>query len=146
MRVLKLTQRSLARLFAVAILTHVSNAGVMAQQKPVNLPARFARLRDVSLLNTTYLGYVDSAFDMILAAGFAVVIDIHPNDEFKLRLAGNVELRRNSQILAQVDASALRLRPRRSGGGKAAFTTCAPRWRNTASVGPCGTTAAVSRS
>src|SRR6476646_8071593 len=45
MRVLKLTPRSLTLLCAVAILAHLSNAGVMAQEKPVNLPARFAHLR-----------------------------------------------------------------------------------------------------
>src|SRR5690349_24622759 len=141
MRVLKLTQRSLTVLCAVAILAHVSNGVVMAQANTVNLPARFARLRrginlshwfsqaadyskthldthtttndialikslgfdhvrfpiepaplmndtpDPSILNTTYLRYVDGALDMILAAGLAVVIDIHPHDEFKLRLA-----------------------------------------------------------
>src|ERR1043166_6715760 len=42
---------------------------------------------DPAILNTTYLGYVDNALDMILAAGLAVVIDIHPSDEFKLRIA-----------------------------------------------------------
>jgi len=42
---------------------------------------------DPSILNTTYLGYVDSALDMILATGLAVVVDIHPSDEFKLRMA-----------------------------------------------------------
>src|SRR6185503_6754395 len=106
--------RSLTLLFAVVILAPVSNAGVMAQDKPVNLRARFAHLRhginlshwfsqaadyskthldthttandialikslgfdhvrlpieptplmndtqDPSILNTTYLGYVDS--------------------------------------------------------------------------------------
>jgi len=45
MRVLKLTQRSLTLLFAVAIFTPVSIGGVMGQEKPVNLPARFAHLR-----------------------------------------------------------------------------------------------------
>src|SRR5689334_575497 len=141
MRVLKLIQRAPALLIAVAIFTHLPNAGVQAQEKPVNQAARFAHLRhginlshwfsqasdyskthldthttasdialikslgfdhvrfpiepaplmndtpDPSILNSTYLGYVDSALDMILAAGLAVVIDIHPNDEFKLRLA-----------------------------------------------------------
>ena len=42
---------------------------------------------DPSTLNATYLGYFDRALDMILAAGLAIVIDIHPSDEFKLRLA-----------------------------------------------------------
>ena len=141
MRVLKHNQLSLTLVLAVAILTHLSNAAVVAQEKPVNLPSRFAHLRhgvnlshwfsqsadysrahldthttaqdialikslgfdhvrfplepaplmadtpDPSILNSTYLGYVDNALDMILAAGLAVVIDIHPRDEFKLRMA-----------------------------------------------------------
>jgi endoglucanase len=141
MRVLKHNQLSLTLLLAFAILTHLSNPVVMAQEKPVNLPSRFAHLRrginlshwfsqsasyskehldthttardialikslgfdhvrfpiepapllndtpDPAILNTTYLGYVDSALDMILAAGLAVVIDIHPSDDFKLRMA-----------------------------------------------------------
>lgn len=141
MRVLKRNQLLSTLLLAFAILTHVSNAAAAAQEKPVNLPARFAHLRrginlshwfsqaanyskahldthttsqdialikslgfdhvrfpiepapllsdtpDPSILNATYLGYVDSALDMILAAGLAVVIDVHPSDEFKLRLA-----------------------------------------------------------
>src|SRR5215212_8439666 len=141
MLVLKRNQLSLTLLLAFAILTHLSNAVVVAQEKPVNLPSRFAHLRrginlshwfsqspsyskehldthttardialikslgfdhvrfpiepaplmngtpDPAILNTTYLGYVDSALDMILAAGLAVVIDIHPSDEFKLRTA-----------------------------------------------------------
>src|SRR5688572_8149043 len=41
---------------------------------------------DPSILNATYLQYVDTALDMILATGLAVVIDIHPSDEFKLRM------------------------------------------------------------
>ena len=41
---------------------------------------------DPSVLNTTYLQYVDSALDMILATGLAVIVDIHPSDEFKLRM------------------------------------------------------------
>jgi hypothetical protein len=138
--VLKPNQPVLTLLLAFAILTHLSNAVVVAQEKPANLPSRFAHLRrginlshwfsqsasyskehldthttardialikslgfdhvrfpiepaplmnvtpDPAILNTTYLGYIDSALDMILAAGLAVVIDIHPSDEFKLRL------------------------------------------------------------
>jgi aryl-phospho-beta-D-glucosidase BglC (GH1 family) len=141
MRVLKHNQLSLTLVLAVAILTHLSNAAVVAQEKPVNLLSRFEHLRhgvnlshwfsqsadysrahldthttardialikslgfdhvrfpiepaplladtpDPSILNSTYLGYVDNALDMILAAGLAVVIDIHPSDEFKLRMA-----------------------------------------------------------
>lgn len=37
-------------------------------------------------LPTLYLGYVDHAIDMILKAGLAVVVDIHPSDEFKKNL------------------------------------------------------------
>ena len=37
-------------------------------------------------LTTQYLGYVDHAIDMILKAGLAVVVDIHPSDEFKKNL------------------------------------------------------------
>src|ERR1700741_102139 len=41
---------------------------------------------DPSILNAAYLQYVDNALDMILATGLAVVVDIHPSDEFKLRM------------------------------------------------------------
>src|SRR6476659_10581325 len=41
---------------------------------------------DPSVLNATYLQYVDNALDMILGTGLAVVVDIHPSDEFKLRM------------------------------------------------------------
>ncbi|HEX3249857.1 MAG TPA: cellulase family glycosylhydrolase [Pyrinomonadaceae bacterium] len=148
---LKRTQRSILLLLTLAIVTHLSTvasgaaffdspARGLSQEKPLNLAARFARLRrgvnlshwfsqapnytkerlethttaqdialiksmgfdhvrfpiepapllsetpDPSILNSTYLQYVDRALDMILAAGLAVVIDIHPSDEFKLRL------------------------------------------------------------
>lgn len=45
-------------------------------EAPENLPA-------------DYLSYVDHAIDMILARGLAVVVDVHPSDEFKKKLAGN---------------------------------------------------------
>src|SRR5215510_15629199 len=151
MRVLKRTQRSIPLLLTLAIVTHLSTVASAAnvfggskpsltQEKPVNLGARFDRLRrgvnlshwfsqapnytkerlethttaadialiksmgfdhvrfpiepapllsdtpDPSVLNGTYLQYVDRALDMILGAGLAVVIDIHPSDEFKLRM------------------------------------------------------------
>ena len=54
---------------------------------PIEPAPLLANTPDPSILNTTYLGYVDSALDMILATGLAVVIDIHPSDEFKLRMA-----------------------------------------------------------
>ena len=37
-------------------------------------------------LRPEYLRHLDSALDMLLASGLAVVVDIHPSDEFKLRL------------------------------------------------------------
>jgi hypothetical protein len=151
MRVLKRTPRSIALVLTLAIVTHLSTVATgarvfsghgtsLAQEKPLNLGARFGRLRrgvnlshwfsqapnytkerleshttaadisliksmgfdhvrfpiepaplltdtpDPSILNTTYLQYVDRALDMILNAGLAVVIDIHPSDEFKLRM------------------------------------------------------------
>ena len=151
MRVLKRTPPVILPLLALAILTHLSNVEISAtvfssstlhlqQEKPLNLPARFGRLRrgvnlshwfsqapdysqthlethttaqdialiktmgfdhvrlpiepapllggtpDPSILNGTYLRYVDTALDMILATGLAVVVDIHPSDEFKLRM------------------------------------------------------------
>jgi endoglucanase len=39
-----------------------------------------------SVLNPAYLQYLDNALDMILATGLAVVVDIHPSDEFKVRM------------------------------------------------------------
>ncbi len=137
----KLIQRSITLLLLVAILPHVSNVASQTKEKPVNLAARFGRLRrginlshwfsqaanyskshldthttaqditlikslgfdhvrlpiepapllnntpDPSILNTTYLGYIDSALDMILATGLTVIVDIHPSDDFKLRMA-----------------------------------------------------------
>src|ERR1044072_8067177 len=125
MRVLKSIRRSITLLLCVAILPHLSNAATVQQQKPLNLAARFARLRrginlshwfsqaanyskehlethttaqdialikllgfdhvrfqiepapllvdtpDPSVLNSTYLQYVDSPLDMILATGLA---------------------------------------------------------------------------
>jgi len=151
MRVLQRTPRSIALVLTLAIVTHLSTVAssakvlntsgpALTQEKPLNLAARFGRLRrgvnlshwfsqapvytkerldthttaqdialiksmgfdhvrfpiepapllsdtpDPSILNTTYLQYVDRALDMILGAGLAVVIDIHPSDEFKLRM------------------------------------------------------------
>src|SRR6185369_758212 len=54
---------------------------------PIEPAPLLANTPDPSILNTTYLGYVDAALDTILATGLAVIIDIHPSDEFKLRMA-----------------------------------------------------------
>ncbi|HWS89591.1 MAG TPA: cellulase family glycosylhydrolase [Pyrinomonadaceae bacterium] len=37
-------------------------------------------------LNQTYLKHLDAALDMLLGSGLAVVFDLHPSDEFKLRM------------------------------------------------------------
>jgi endoglucanase len=39
-----------------------------------------------SELNREHLRRLDAALDMLLAGGLAVVVDLHPSDEFKLRL------------------------------------------------------------
>jgi endoglucanase len=49
-------------------------------------PAPLMNQSDSSRLNMQYLQYVDSALDMILGQGLAVIVDIHPSDEFKVRL------------------------------------------------------------
>ena len=54
---------------------------------PIEPAPLLANTPDPSILNTTYLGYVDAALDTILATGLAVIVDIHPSDEFKLRMA-----------------------------------------------------------
>ncbi len=38
-------------------------------------------------LPTQYLGYVDHSLDMILARDLAVIVDIHPSDDFKKKLS-----------------------------------------------------------
>jgi endoglucanase len=47
---------------------------MMANHRPEDIPAE-------------YLGYLDAAVKMILDRGLAVVIDLHPDSEFKARLA-----------------------------------------------------------
>jgi len=47
---------------------------MMADHRPEEIPAE-------------YLGYLDSAVKMILDHGLAVVIDLHPESDFKARLA-----------------------------------------------------------
>jgi endoglucanase len=46
----------------------------------------FKEWDDPSKLNEEYLRYVDTALDNILAHNLAVIVDIHPSDEFKIRL------------------------------------------------------------
>ncbi len=40
-------------------------------------------------LKAEYLKYLDNALDLILAQGLAVIVDIHPSNEFKIRLNSN---------------------------------------------------------
>jgi endoglucanase len=40
-------------------------------------------------LNPEYLGNVDAALDMILGQGLSVIVDLHPEDSFKLRLSAS---------------------------------------------------------
>jgi hypothetical protein len=42
---------------------------------------------DPAKLHTEYLRYFDKALDFILANDLAVIVDIHPSDEFKIRLS-----------------------------------------------------------
>ena len=49
-------------------------------------PAPLMNANDPSSLRSEYLRYFDAALDMILAKGLAVIVDIHPSDEFKARL------------------------------------------------------------
>jgi endoglucanase len=39
-----------------------------------------------SELNAEYLRHLDAALDMIFASGLAVILDLHPSDEFKIKL------------------------------------------------------------
>jgi GNAT superfamily N-acetyltransferase len=49
-------------------------------------PAPLMNETDAARLKPEYLAQLDSALDMLLASGLAVVVDIHPSDEFKIRL------------------------------------------------------------
>ena len=52
-------------------------------------PAPLFHADDPGTLNAEYLKYLDNALDMILAQRLAVIVDIHPSDEFKKRLNSN---------------------------------------------------------
>jgi endoglucanase len=49
-------------------------------------PAPFFTESDPGVLKAPYLALIDTALDAILAQGLAVIVDIHPGDEFKVRL------------------------------------------------------------
>ena len=52
-------------------------------------PAPLFNWEDPTKLKTEYLRFLDNALDLILAQGLAVIVDIHPSDEFKIRLNSN---------------------------------------------------------
>src|SRR5882724_11185712 len=52
-------------------------------------PAPLLNGEDPGTLRAEYLGYLDNALDLILSQGLAVIVDIHPSDEFKIRLNSN---------------------------------------------------------
>jgi endoglucanase len=52
-------------------------------------PAPLYSWEDPGKLKSEYLKSVDNALDLILAQGLAVIVDIHPSDEFKIRLNSN---------------------------------------------------------
>lgn len=52
-------------------------------------PAPLFNTEDPSKLKDEYLKYLDHALDIILAHGLAVIVDIHPSDEFKVKLNSN---------------------------------------------------------
>jgi len=52
-------------------------------------PALLFNGDDPSSLNQEYLKYLDNALDLILRQELAVIVDIHPSDEFKRQLNGS---------------------------------------------------------
>ena len=52
-------------------------------------PAPLFNASEPDKLKVEYLKYLDNALDLILAQGLAVIVDIHPSDEFKVKLNGN---------------------------------------------------------
>jgi hypothetical protein len=52
-------------------------------------PAPLFNNDDPGRLRDEYLKYLDHALDLILAQDLAVIVDIHPSDEFKVRLNSN---------------------------------------------------------
>ena len=52
-------------------------------------PAPLLNAEDPGKLQVEYLKYLDHALDLILTQGLAVIVDIHPSDEFKKRLNSN---------------------------------------------------------
>jgi len=55
-------------------------------------PAPLLNAEDPGKLKAEYLKYLDDALDLILGQGLAVIVDIHPTDEFKKRLNSNDQI------------------------------------------------------
>src|SRR5260370_6514891 len=54
-------------------------------------PQPMSRRKQADRIPADYLGYLDAAVKMILDQGLAVIIDIHPESEFKEKLAADNE-------------------------------------------------------
>jgi endoglucanase len=52
-------------------------------------PTPLFNVEDPGRVKSDYLTYLDNGLDLILAQGLAVIVDIHPSDEFKARLNSN---------------------------------------------------------
>jgi aryl-phospho-beta-D-glucosidase BglC (GH1 family) len=52
-------------------------------------PAPLLNSDDAGTLRAEHLKYLDNALDLILNNGLAVIVDIHPSDDFKVRLNSN---------------------------------------------------------
>lgn len=66
-------------------ITLIRNLGFDHVRFPVEPAPLFGEAHPAEL-NVEYLRRLDAALDMLLASGLAVVLDIHPSGEFKLRL------------------------------------------------------------
>src|SRR5206468_4431701 len=54
-------------------------------------PEPMFRRKEADRIPEDYLGYLDAAVKMILDQGLAVIIDIHPDSDFKEKLANDNE-------------------------------------------------------
>ena len=75
-------------------------------------PQPMFRRRQADRIPPDYLSYLDAAVQMILDQGLAVVIDIHPDSDFKHNLAHRRRLRRRiRRLLARAGPALLHLDP-----------------------------------
>lgn len=66
----------------------IKNLGFEHVRLPID-PTLLFNENDPKTLNSQYLGYLDSALDKIQANGLSAIVDLHPEMEFKQRLAGD---------------------------------------------------------